>query len=204
MIANRRFAIPSLSLLSLVLLALVWAGEERGAAPSSQPAGKSQSNVYRNERYDYEVRYPRSWFPSGVIYGNAFEIRNYPSGRPGARPARDRATLLILDMPMGSRAEARRFLNALLAQGSNAKRRVTRLTIAGRRAVRVRQRLPAQQLGPGFAPPVSGVRQEILHLKTYVTNRSFVLQLWGTARANARKEVIADLARIENAVSFLK
>jgi hypothetical protein len=160
--------------------------------------------VYKNDRYDYEVRYPGSWFPSLITYGNAFEIRNYPPRRPEARAARDRANLLILDMPMGSRAEARRFLSALMAQGSNGKRQVTRLTIAGHRGVQVRQRLPAQQVGPGVAPPPSQRREEILHLKTYVADRSFVLQLWGTAQANAGREVIADLARIEGAVSFLK
>jgi hypothetical protein len=186
-----------------VLLALAWgAAEGVGAARSVEAAGKPSSKVYRNERYGYEVRYPQAWFPSGVVYGNAFEIRNYPPRTPRVRSARNRATLLFLDMPMASPTEASGYLAGLLAQGSNQVRKVTALTIDGKRAVRMTQRLPEQVLGPGVAGSEPTKRVMALHIKTFVAKGAFVLQLWGVVRADARREVIAEVIGIENRVRF--
>jgi hypothetical protein len=172
------------------------AGAPGGGAET--PAGK----VYRNERYGYELRYPKSWFPSGIAYGNAYEIRNYPPSKPDVRAPRNRATLLVVDMPMESRTDTTRFLDRVLAQGSNDTRRVSVVTIDGRLAVRVTERLPEQVRGPGTRRPAPAKRKTLLHVKTFVPNGSFVLQLWGVVRLDARKEVMAEVIAIEDSVTF--
>jgi len=37
----------------------------------AQAVGK----VYRNDKFRYTVFYPDHWFPSGIVYANAFEVR---------------------------------------------------------------------------------------------------------------------------------
>jgi hypothetical protein len=197
-----RLGRATIILILFVLVLACGSGEGMAAGVPGGGADTPAGKVYRNERYGYEVRYPESWFPSRIAYGNAYEIRNYPPSRPEVRAPRNRATLLVVDMPMESRTDAARFLDGMLAQGSNDTRRVSVVTIDGRRAIRVTQRLPEQVRGPGTPRPAPAKRKTLLHVKTFVPKGSFVLQLWGVVRLDARKEVIAEVIAIEDSVTF--
>lgn len=154
------------------------------------------------------MRYPDNWFPSGVVYGNAFEIRNYEPQNPMVRPEQDRASLLMVDMMMETPEQATSFLNTLLAKGSNAEREVDAFTIDGRRAIRVKERLKAQELGPGAirrgpllaAPAFSSV----LHLSTYFANGRCLVRLWAKVPVGANPAVSKEILRIQNSVMFTK
>jgi hypothetical protein len=163
---------PFRTWLLVLLMLAAWAGEGMAGEQASGAAEK----LYKNDAYGYTVWYPQTWFPSGIVYGNAFEIRNYDPQHPQARAAQDRASLVILDMPMGSPEEAHRFLDSLLTQGSHAEQDIQALTLDGHRAIRVKQRLKAQEPGRGAGvalrttPPMPGVSTMLFHLSTYIAN----------------------------------
>jgi hypothetical protein len=164
--------------------------------------------LYQNEKYGYTVKYPYNWFPSGIVYGNAFEIRNYEQKHSKAIAQQDQASVLIMDMPMGNAEEARRFLDGLLAQGCNAEREVKVLTIDGHRAVRVKQRVEAQKPGGGVlrrltTPPVSGPAI-LFNISTYMVNGAQVLHLWGRVAVEADPGVLDEIVRIQESVHFRK
>ena len=95
-----------------------------------------------------------------------------------------------------------------LAQGGNAEREVKVLTINGHRAVRVKQRVEAQELGRGAlrrftTPPVSSPAS-IFHISIYIANGALVLQLWGKVAVKADPGVIDEIGRIQESVTFKK
>jgi hypothetical protein len=181
-----------------------WVGE----GTAQQHAGQAQTTnkLYTNEKYGYAVQYPHMWFPSGIVYGNAFEIRNYDPKIPQTGTEQDRADLLILDIPMGSPEETNRFLDSLLAQKSYAEREVEALMIDGHRGVRVKQRLKAQELGPGVArlsiPSSVHPSSKFFHISTYIANGAQILHLWGKVSAEADRAVIDEIIQIQESVTF--
>jgi hypothetical protein len=193
-----------IGLLVLLILAVC-----KGEGPCGKQAGQEAEQRYTNAQYGYTVWYPRTWFPSGIVYGNAFEIRNYEPHNPQARAPQDRASLLILDVPMESPEAAQQFLDNLLAQEENPERKVIALTIAGHQAVRVQQQLKAQEPGPGVIrrSPVSPSTPGLaiwVHLSTYIVNSSYVLHLWGRVPVGADPAVVEELIQIQDNVTFAK
>ena len=163
--------------------------------------------LYKNDKYGYAVQYPSTWFPSGIVYGNAFEIRNYEPKNPRTRNEQDQASLLILDMPMGSPEETNGFLDSLQAQKGQEGREVEVLTIDAHRGVRIKQLLKAQEPGPGLArrlpvPPSAPGPSNVFDISTYIANGPQILHLWGRASAEAASGVIDDIIRIEESVTF--
>ena len=174
----------------------------------AQPVQPPTEKLYQNDKYGYTVTYPHKWFPSGIVYGNAFEIRNYPPKNSTAIAQQDQASVLIMYMSMENAEEARRFLDSLLAQGGNAEREVKALTIDGHRAVRVKQRAEAQELGGGVlrrvpTRPASGPAS-LFHISIYIVNGAQVLHLWGKVAVNADPAVIDEIVRIQESVHFRK
>jgi hypothetical protein len=201
-----RFRAGPLRSCMFVFLILAWVGGE-GMAGQHAGQGQTIKKQYKNEEYGYAVQYPRTWFPSGIAYGNAFEIRNYDPKNSRAGTERDQASLLILDMPVGSPEETNRFLDSLLAKESHAEREVKALMIDAHRAVRVKQRLKAQEPGPGVArrlsvPPSVLAPSSVFDISTYIANGPQILHLWGKVSAETAWEVIDEIIRIQESVTF--
>jgi hypothetical protein len=110
---------------------------------------------------------------------------------------------------MGSPEETNRFLDSLLAQQSQEGREVEALTIDAHRGVRLKQRLKAQEPGPGLArrpstPPSVLASSSFLDISTYIAIGPQILHLWGNVSSEAPSRVIDEIMRIEESVTFEK
>jgi hypothetical protein len=163
--------------------------------------------AYRNETFGYTVFYPNHWFPSGIRYSNAFEIRNYKLKNFQSVPERNRATLIIVDTVNENAIVTDNFLESLLEGKSQEERRDQILTIDGHRAVRVHEKTPPQQLGPGTAKAL-GLNEHIdksrfyLEINTYIDNGKHLISIKASVPENTEASVIEDIIKIEESLKF--
>jgi hypothetical protein len=195
------------SCIVVLLVLALWKGDAIAEPYTGQ--AQTTEKLYKNDKYGYAVQYPSTWFPSGIVYGNAFEIRNYDPKNSRTRNEQDQASLLILDMPMGSPEETNRFLDSLLAQKSQEGREAEALAIDAHRGVRLKQRFKAQEPGPGVArrPSISPSAlgpSSFFDISTYIANGPQILNLSGKVSAEAASGVIDEIIRIEESVTFEK
>lgn len=160
--------------------------------------------TYTNDEWGYTITYPSNWFPSGLEYSNAFEIRNYDSKNLQSVPEGNRATLIIVDTINDSPEATHAFLDGLL-QGGNAED--LSLVIDGHRAVRVYREVPVQPLGPGasrdFTPdPSTNQPTSYANISTYVANGVHLLSIEAVVAVGADASVMEEITSIEDNVSF--
>jgi len=164
----------------------------------------AQGKFHRNEKFGYVVFYPERWLPSGNVYANAFELRNYDSKSPGAVAERNRASLIVVDTLNESPEVTSRFLDGLATEPPFC---IVRLSIGGRRAVRVARRMPAQQLGPGAAgAPPSGQATAgprfFFAIDAHIANGKHLISIEARAPVEADPEVLQDVMWIQENVKF--
>ena len=170
----------------------------------------AQDKVYANDKFGYQLSYPATWFPSGNIYANAFEIRNYDPKNPESVSEKSRASLTIADVVNESAEVTNSFLDrlgALSRLGAHIRGRRTSesLFIDGRRAVRLERTAPGQQLGYGAAGTLGaavGPPPVYSYINTYIADGKHLLSLEAAAQVGAAASVLADIRTIEGSVKF--
>jgi hypothetical protein len=197
---RRPFSPASGARVAVVLSAVLCSASRAGA-----------EKVYTNEKLGYSVTYPDNWFPSGNTYSNAFEIRNYDPKMPQSVPEKDRANLTIVDTFNDTAEATDKFLDGLgeppLARARAQQRIRWQLTFDGRRAIRVRQRLPVQRLGPGVTRSRSQEQPAdqagfYFAIAIYVADGKHVLSMEASAPAEADATVINEVIRIQDSLKF--
>lgn len=171
---------------------------------SSASAG---NKVYTNQAFGYTGSYPADWVPSGLTYANAFEIRNYERGNPEVVPARNRASLVIVDTISENMDATEQFLDSLPAPQKTTSLESQVFLVDGRRAVTVRRVVPARLAGKGT---LQRAPSEILNdrpgahlaISTYIGNGRHMIALEASAPAEADESVIREIMAIEQSVRF--
>jgi hypothetical protein len=161
---------------------------------------------YTNNSFGYTVTYPQHWYPSGITYANAFEIRNYPPGEPDTMPERNRASIIFVDTENGSASATDAYLDTLDAGEA------VPITLDGHRAIRIQREESARPLGPGAsaagaATEADGITQRAKidtyqAISTYVDNGKHLLSIEATTPTTADQSVIDDILAISNQVTF--
>jgi hypothetical protein len=169
--------------------------------PASAPAPVN-GNVYTNPKFNYTVVYPSHWWPSGITYANAFEVRNFDPQNPASVPEENRASVIFVDTVNENAAVTDAYLDSLLVGEC-----VEELTIDGHRAVRIRRDLPGQPLGPGSARAsgvegVAGEEQLYRSISTYIANGSHLIAIESSAPVQANEVVFEEIISIEDSVKF--
>ena len=164
----------------------------------------AQGNVYRNEKFGYAVFYPPRWFPSGNVYSNAFELRNYDPKSPESVLERNRASVIFVDTVNESAAVSDRFLDHLDTEPPFC---VDHFSIENRRGVRVPRRVPAQRPGRGAARALpsgqaTGAPNFFFAIDAYIANGKHLLSIEARTPAEADPAVIEDIMRIQESVKF--
>jgi len=172
----------------------------------AQAVGK----VYRNDKFRYTVFYPDHWFPSGIVYANAFEVRNYDPKNPQSVQEKNRASVIIVDIVNENAEATDRFLNSLLARENTPEQEHQTLIINGHRAVKIRRKVPAQQLGPGASralasgPLITDQTKFFYSISTYIANGKHVISIEASVPVEADASVIKEIIKIEESLKFDK
>ncbi len=211
----RFFQFLSLSLAISTLFVMILASlpsqnlAEEAVSQSKGNAEETQAKekVYVNEKFGYVVTYPSSWFPSGVIYANAFEIRNYDSRNPQSIPDKNRASIAIVDTVNDDKNATDKFLNSLLAGESTRENEHRALVVDGHRAVKVIRKEKAQLLGRGpsrsLKPPGSSQPEaQIFLISLYVEDGKHLISMEGTVSTETDASVLEEMNRIEESLKF--
>lgn len=158
-------------------------------------------NSYVDREFGYTVLYPAHWFPSGITYANAFEVRSFDPNDPASVPEANQASVIFVNTVNETAEATETFLDNLAAEGG------TELVIDGHRAVRTQITVPPQTLGPGTVGvetdgEADGEAPDYLSISTYISNGTHLLSLEGTARSDADPSIIEEIIEIENSVRF--
>lgn len=170
---------------------------------AEQSPGKK---AYLNEAAGYSVTYPENWFPSGITYANAFELRNYAPGKVPLLPESERASLSIVETRTADASEARAFLEGSVKNVPDSD--FARLEIGGRPAVRIQRRVAARMLGPGASrlPGGSGDRapeeQRFHYVATFVADAERVITMEATVPIAAARKTLDEILEIEGSLRF--
>lgn len=168
---------------------------------------QADTKEYTDHALSYTVSYPDTWFPSGIVYGNAFEIRNYPAGKPDAIPEKNKASVIIVNTPNENDDATNKFLDSLLEGRSTSQQGARRLLIDGHSAVTVRREMPAQKLSPGAAGALQRDASDhatYVSIATYIADGRQMIAIEGSVRADADPSVIQDIMKIESGLTFTK
>ena len=173
-------------------------------APS---AARAEAGVHRNEKFGYGLAYPDGWWPSGIAYANAFDLRNYDPKKPGEVAESDRATLMIVDTMNENATITNRFLDGLMGGGSSRDHEHRELTIDGHRAVSVRKKMPAARLGRGAkrALPAAGSNAppgSLWLVATYIADGRHVVALEASVSVEANPKIVEEIEAIARGVRF--
>lgn len=168
------------------------------------PGAGAQENTYQNEKFGYTVVYPAHWFPSGNVYSNAFELRNYEPESLESTPERNRASVIVVDTVNESPVVTDTFLDSLSSEPPFC---TAHLSIDGRRGVRVLGRMLAQPLGPGAArapgsAPVSRDPKFFFAINLFIADGKQLISLEARTPVDADPAVIADILKIQESVRF--
>ena len=176
------------------------------SAVTAEVACDQRKTVWNDaDQYGYILCYPANWHPSDIDYANAFEIRSYPADASGSTPESDKANLVLTDTTNDTAAATDAFLDQQLQQPNTLPADQRSLSINGHRAIRVYSERPAAQPlgGPQPTTPTASATVELLGFSLYVAVGRHVIQLDGTARADADSRVINDIKSIETMLTLL-
>lgn len=173
------------------------------SVPTASPEG--DRNTYINEGFGYTVSYPDHWYPSGVSYANAFELRNFDSQDPQAVAEINRASLIIVDTVNENPEATQNFLDNLIP--SEATPGFQEITIAGHRGVRVHKTVPGAPLSPGASTtPGLGAETEQVNyyyaISTYIENGQNLISIEASVPVGADPLVLEEIYQISDSVKF--
>lgn len=193
------------SFLTVFLLVVLCCGCNQGYYPNLYTEAQSPRKIYTNEEFGYTVSYPDNWFPSGIVYANAFELRNYDPKNPQSLPEKNRASIIIVDTVNQSEEATDEFLDSLLPGENTPEHRI--LGVDGRHAVRIYRKVPAQHLGPGASSALGpkapvGQPDVLCAMSMYVANGKRLISLEALALAQADASVMEEINKIEESVQF--
>jgi hypothetical protein len=182
---------------------------EETVSPSKGKAEETQAKekVYVNEKFGYVVTYPSNWFPSGITYANAFEIRNYDPKNPQSVPEKNRASVVIVDTLNDDKDTTGKFLSSLRVGESTPENEHRPLVVDGHRAVKVIRKEKAQRLGRGpsralKSPGSPQPEAQIFLISLYVEDDKHLISIEGTVSAEADVSVPEEMNRIEGSLKF--
>lgn len=202
---HHRIGRRSLAAIAAVMF-IVLAPPARATDATAEPDRSSTSNgLHRNDRYGYVVSYPSGWLPSGIVYANAFELRNYDAERLTTTPVKDRASVLIVDT-VGESAEGNQRLIEEMSADPNV--RSEPITVNGRRGVKLSRVVGASPLGRGAsrgAAVQEGASPESLYMiDVYIANGRHLISLEARVSVDADPSVLDDIAKIQRSLGFYK
>ncbi len=196
----------------LLMIAVALPSQSLPVETFSPPKGLTEETqvkekFYVNEKFGYVVTYPSNWFPSGITYANAFEIRNYDYRNPQSVPERNRTSVVIVDTVNDDRNATDKFLDSLLVGESTPENEHQALVVDGHRAVKVIRKEKAQRLGkgPSRALKSSGSPQpeaQIFLVSLYVEDGKHLVSIEGTVSAEADLSVLDEMKQIEESLKF--
>lgn len=165
--------------------------------------GQAPRKTYTNGKFRYAISYPATWFPSGINYANAFELRSYDFKHPESVVERNRASVLITDTVNDDAEATNRFLDRMRLQAGKS----GFLLIDGHRAVRVERREPARQVSGGVSatsvtPGTPAPRTFNYHISTYIADEKHLISMEGSATAEADSTIVNQINEIENSLTF--
>ena len=163
--------------------------------------------VYRNLKFNYSIEYPFNWYPSGIVYSNAFEIRNYEVANPQLVPERNRATVIVVDTTNSNSEATDKFLDGFFVEKSISKQARRKLKIDGHRAVRIRAEVAARPIGPGASKTsiprdVNKSPNSYVTISTYIADGKHLVSVEASAPANSDASVKEEIIRISDSVKF--
>ncbi len=162
--------------------------------------------VHRNEAAGYSLTYPENWFPSGIAYANAFELRNYAPGKEALLPESERATLNIVETGTADASEARVFLEGSVKNFPDSD--FSRLEVGGRPAVRIQRQVAARSLGPGSSRMAGGggdraaEEQRFHYVATFVADGQRVITMEATLPLPGARKTLGEILEIEGSLRF--
>jgi len=169
---------------------------------------KAGEKSYTNDKFHYTVFYPDHWFPSGIVYGNAFEIRNYDPTNPQSVPESNRASVIIVDIENEDAEATDRFLDSLLAGAETPEQERQTLIIDGHRAVKIRRKVLGRQLGPGASRasssgPITTDQSKFFYsISTYIADGKHIIAIEASAPVESEASVVEEIIKIEESLEF--